>query len=316
MDSTKRKFFFYLFYFTGIFFSYLIYGYFQEKITKTVYISNNARVKFEFPISLVFCLCLSSFLTSLLSNFVIFGKFVVKSEIPIYYFVSCALTYVCAMISSNASLKYVSYPAQVLAKSVKPISVLFIGVLIGRKRYSIHKYIAVFILVLGIVLFFYKPDDSKTNSDSWPIFLLTVSLLFDGFTGGIQDRIKSFYKLEPLVLMLNMNFWSSIALFLVILYTGEVWRFLEFLKLNPRVILQICGAAVTSSIGQLFIFGTIAHMGPLICSIYTTTRKFFTIVISVIIFGNKLMVHQWISTCIVFAGLAYDSFFGKGIKHS
>ena len=33
----------------------------------------------------------------------------------------CSLTYVGAMLSSNASLAYVSYPAQVLAKSCKPI---------------------------------------------------------------------------------------------------------------------------------------------------------------------------------------------------
>ena len=33
----------------------------------------------------------------------------------------CSFTYVGAMLSSNASLAYVSYPAQVLAKSCKPI---------------------------------------------------------------------------------------------------------------------------------------------------------------------------------------------------
>ena len=36
----------------------------------------------------------------------------------------------------------------------------------------------------------------------------------------------------------------------------------------------------------------VSEFGPLPCSIVTTTRKFFTVLASVIMFGNALLTHQ------------------------
>lgn len=63
---------------------------------------------------------------------------------------------------------------------------------------------------------------------------------------------------------------------------------------------------------QYFIFTTITNFGPLTCSIFTTTRKFFTILASVVIFGNALVTRQWAGVLLVFLGLGLDIFLGKG----
>lgn len=47
---------------------------------------------------------------------------------------------------------------------------------------------------------------------------------------------------------------------------------------------------------------TVVSFGPLTCSIVTTTRKFFTILGSVILFGNVITSLQWIGTVLVFLG--------------
>jgi len=47
----------------------------------------------------------------------------------------------------------------------------------------------------------------------------------------------------------------------------------------------------------------------------TTTRKFFTILGSVLIFRHPLTALQWTGTVLVFAGLSLDSAFGKAGKH-
>lgn len=47
---------------------------------------------------------------------------------------------------------------------------------------------------------------------------------------------------------------------------------------------------------------TVVSFGPLTCSIVTTTRKFFTILGSVILFGNVMTSLQWIGTVLVFLG--------------
>ncbi|KRX99453.1 Solute carrier family 35 member B1 [Trichinella pseudospiralis] len=62
---------------------------------------------------------------------------------------------------------------------------------------------------------------------------------------------------------------------------------------------------------KYFIFMTVTEFGPLTCSIATTTRKFFTVLASVIFFQNPLTLRQWIGTVLVFLGLSLDSFYGK-----
>ena len=59
---------------------------------------------------------------------------------------------------------------------------------------------------------------------------------------------------------------------------------------------------------------TVANFGPLTCSIITTTRKFFTILASVLLFGNSLIVRQWFGVVFVFTGLALDTIYGKAKK--
>lgn len=47
---------------------------------------------------------------------------------------------------------------------------------------------------------------------------------------------------------------------------------------------------------------TVVYFGPLTCSIITTTRKFFTILASVILFSNPISGLQWMGTIFVFLG--------------
>lgn len=67
---------------------------------------------------------------------------------------------------------------------------------------------------------------------------------------------------------------------------------------------------------QVFIFITVTSFGPLPCSIITTTRKFFTILASVIIFANPMNSRQWLGTVLVFTGLGLDSVYGKEKKEN
>ncbi len=87
-----------------------------------------------------------------------------------------------------------------------------------------------------------------------------------------------------------------------------------FLSRHPFVILNMLLFSCASAIGQIFIFTTITTFGPLTCSIITTTRKFFTILGSVVLFGNSLITRQWIGVVFVFVGLSIDVYFDKRKK--
>lgn len=64
-------------------------------------------------------------------------------------------------------------------------------------------------------------------------------------------------------------------------------------------------------LGQFFIFLMVANFGPLACSVVTTTRKFFTVLCSVLLFGNVLIARQWLGAVLVFAALFVDMLYGK-----
>jgi UDP-galactose transporter B1 len=67
---------------------------------------------------------------------------------------------------------------------------------------------------------------------------------------------------------------------------------------------------------QFFIYLTVVDFGPLPCSVVTTTRKFFTVLASIIYFGNPATSKQYLGTVLVFGGLALDSWKGKEAKKS
>ena len=99
-----------------------------------------------------------------------------------------------------------------------------------------------------------------------------------------------------------MNLWSCLYLGVGLVATGEIWEFLSFVTRHPSIIWQLASVSAASALGQYFIFMCVSEFGPLPCSLVTTTRKFFTVLGSVIIFGNSLSNRQWMGAALVFTG--------------
>lgn len=296
--------------FFGVFFSYLVYGFTQEKIAKTKFDGE----QFKFFGFLVFIQCIMNATMAAVACRIMGIKLTMR-PVNMYSMLSCS--YMGSMLASNSSLAYISYPMQVLGKSCKPIPVLLLGVLIGRKKYHISKFFNVLLIVAGVALFmFIKKADKKTSESDLSFglgeVLLLVSLTLDGVTGAIQDRLKSHVKITPYGMMFSVNIWSIFILGIGLLtFTNQCSDALGFISRHPEVIYNIIEFGVTSAIGQIFIYQTIAHFGPLTCSIITTTRKFFTILASVVIFGHSLILRQWMGVSLVFLGLSLDIYFSN-----
>jgi len=170
-------------------------------------------------------------------------------------------------------------------------------------------------IVIGVALFMFK--DGKASSKSTEAafglgeILLLVSLTCDGLTGAVQERMKAEHGTKSGHMMKAMNSWSCLYLGIGLLATGEVWTFLAFISRHPAIIWQLASVSVASALGQYFIFMCVSEFGPLPCSLITTTRKFFTVLGSVIIFGNSLINRQWAGAALVFTGLVLDGIYGK-----
>merc|ERR1719427_306164 len=156
-------------------------------------------------------------------------------------------------------------------------------------------------IVLGVALFMYK-DKAGAAAGSVDLdesvlgigeLLLLLSLTCDGLTGAAQERMKTEHKTKSGHMMMSMNKWSIMYLGAALTFTGEGLEFIGFVQRHPAVVWDLATFSVASALGQFFIFMCVSEFGPLPCSIITTTRKFFTVLASVIIFGNSLIPRQW-----------------------
>lgn len=300
----------------GIFVCYFYFGIIQEKITRGRYgdelqEDGTRGEQFTYALALVGVQCICNW---------VFAKamLVVKPQnqdtTPKVYYASSAFTYLLAMISSNMALRWVAYPMQVVAKSAKPIPVMLLGVMFGRKSYTLQKYLFVLLIVVGVVLFMFK--EGKTSSsplekEGLGQLLLIMSLTMDGLTGAVQERMRQHSSPSAQHMMLAMNGWSTLFLVPALLVTGEAMEFVAFATKYPQMLSHLATLALAGAMGQLFIFMMVSSFGALACSVVTTTRKFFTVLCSVLLFGNNLSSRQWMGAVLVFLGLFADMFYGK-----
>ncbi|XP_046397096.1 solute carrier family 35 member B1 homolog [Ischnura elegans] len=298
----------------GIFICYFYFGVIQERITRGKYSSKEGEdeERFTYTLSLVFVQCIANYVFArlLVLNLIPQGEDTTKT----WYYSSSALTYLLGMVSSNMALQWVNFPTQVIAKSCKPIPVMVLGVLLGKKRYLIRKYVFVILIVAGIALFMLKDGKSGPAAEGGigvGEVLLLASLSMDGLTGAVQERMKAEHETRSGHMMLQMNKWSCLFVGIPVVLTGEVVKFSAFVGRHPAVAWHLGSLAVAGAFGQFFILVVVSDFGPLPCSIITTTRKFFTVLGSVLLFGNSLASRQWIGTIFVFTGLFLDAVYGK-----
>ena len=104
--------------------------------------------------SLVFVLCAVNYVYAVVVSALVLKQG--RDETAWSYYAVSSFTYLTAMVTSNKALTWVNYPTQVVGKSCKPIPVMVLGVVIGRKRYPLLKYLFVLTIVAGVALFMYK----------------------------------------------------------------------------------------------------------------------------------------------------------------
>ncbi|KAK5579118.1 hypothetical protein RB653_008797 [Dictyostelium firmibasis] len=306
---------FFIFCVGGIYIFYLLYGLVQEQLNITKFGAEKKVFGFT-----AFLLALQCFFNMLSAWLVSLVNKEPKDNTPFmkYGFVSSLL--VISTFLSNQSIRYISYPTQVLAKSCKPIPVIFMGLLLFKKKYPFLKYIVVIVISLGISLFMLPKASSKKNiqfeghDHLFGNFILFVSLMMDGIMGPFQDNLVRQYKPSATSMMLNTNIWNLFLFSIMAFARGEVGQAIDFILEYPEVIKLIFSFCITSAIGQQFIFLTTNKFGSLNCSTITTTRKFFSILVSIFYFGHSLDNLQWIAICMVFGGLILDLYISYSNK--
>merc|ERR1712232_581722 len=84
---------------------------------------------------------------------------------------------------------------------------------------------------------------------------------------------------------------------------GEFTSGFAYLTSNPEIMNKIAKFAACSAAGQSFIFYTIANFDPLVCTTVTTTRKIFSVLLSIFLKGHVLSVQGWAGIALAVSGI-------------
>ena len=137
------------------------------------------------------------------------------------------------------------------------------------------------------------------------IILLLVSLIMDGLTGMVQDNLKKICKPTVHEFMYFTNL-SGVAISTILgLVSGDIVKGYAFCRENPEVLQNVFIFSLLSAFGQNFIFLTLKNFDALVLTTVTTTRKFFTVLASILFKGNRIESgQQWVAIGLVALGLS------------
>jgi UDP-galactose transporter B1 len=287
----------------GIYGAFLYYGTLQEAVFSYA-ASDGSKFK-----SAWFLQLLEAF-----ANVIIGGVGMVLSGrtvgLPQDMFALSGATQVCAKAFTSLALAAgVSFPVVTLAKSGKMVPVMIGSLLLGGATYTLREYAAVFAIIAGTCIVSMNKKKSSTKaSSSLGIAFIALSLACDGITGGVQKRLKQKsaqlgVKAKPYDFMFWTNLYMGITAAVIALFGGEIQAGLSYCSLNPEIVNKILKFALCSAVGQSFIFYTISNFDPLVCTTVTTTRKVFSVLLSIFLNGHAMSSKGWAGITVASLGI-------------
>lgn len=298
----------------GIYGCYLNYGLLQERI----YARDYSGEKFS---SSAFLVAVQTATNAIVASlFVLAGSFAKPKSFaeaarrakptPYAEYALVALSYLSAMLFSFTALNHMSYPMQALGKSCKMIPVMLMGMVIRRTRYSAREFFCVFLITAGVAAFSFKPSKASSAPTSLlGVALLFASLFMDGVTGPLQERLVARHAPTTHQLMFWQNVASVCWLVVGLAITGEGSRALAFVARHGSegLLFDMGMFSLVSAVGQNFIFYTVRNFSALATTTITTTRKMFTVLLSIFIYKHPMAPRQWAGMALVFFAIGWEA---------
>jgi len=201
--------------------------------------------------------------------------------------------------TSLALANGLSFPVATLAKSGKMAPVMAGSLLLGGATYTLREYLQVAAIIGGTaVVSMGKKKGSGGDNSMMGVFYIVMSLVLDGVTAGFQKRLKTEtakvgVKPKPYDFMFWTNLFMCLTAVVIAGGLGEIASGGQYLLANPEIMSKIGRFSLCSAVGQSFIFYTIANFDPLILSTVTTTRKIFSVLLSIFLKGHSLSFTGW-----------------------
>jgi len=230
-----------------------------------------------------------------------------------HFVISGAAQVLSKSFKSLALANGLSFPIATLAKSGKMAPVMIGSLLLGGASYSLREYLQVAAIIGGtaIVSLGKSGKSDEVTCTLLGVAFIVLSLALDGVTGGVQkglmrDLAQRGAKPRPYDLMYYTNTYMAIVAGVIAFALGEFESGYDYMKVNPEILPMILKFSICSAVGQSFIFFTIAHFDPLVCTTVTTTRKVFSVILSIMLKGHALSFQGWSGVLLASSGIVSD----------
>lgn len=275
--------------FVGLMGSYLTWGLLQERIMTQSYVNSEGKQTFfkdsQFLVfsnrALAFGIAAAYLMTKKQS----------RNRAPLYKYSYASLSNIMSTWFQYEALKFVSFPTQVLAKSCKIIPVMLMGKIVSRAKYEFHEYFTAVLISVGMIFFLMgsatgAPGSSITTITG--VLFLCLYMTFDSFTSNWQGDLFKTYKMTSMEMMCGVNLFSTLFTAASLSIQGGFMESLDFATEHKKFVFDCVILSISSAVGQLFIFYTIATFGPVVFTIIMTVRQATAIILSCIVYDHHI----------------------------
>lgn len=303
--------------FLGLMLSYLTWGILQEKIMTREYIGIDGKTKTFFKDS-QFLVFANRFLAFIIASIYLIARHQTRHRAPLFKYSYASFSNIMSAWLQYEALKYISFPTQVLAKSCKIIPVMIMGRIISRNKYEFYEYIVAGAISVGMIFFLSGSYDQSKNTPITTItglFLLCLYMVFDSFTSNWQSEIFKSYGVNSLQMMCGVNLFSSLFTAASLFVQGGFTEGFEFSSQHPKFLVDCAILSISSAVGQLFIFFTIAKFGAVVFTIIMTLRQAVAILLSCLIYHHQISLLGVFGIFIVFLAIFVRVYSSHRIKN-
>ncbi|XP_046419812.1 adenosine 3'-phospho 5'-phosphosulfate transporter 1 [Neodiprion virginianus] len=289
--------------FSGLQFSYLTWGYLQEKVMTQEYVDTDGnKSRYRDSQFLVF---VNRILAFLMSGLYLLIQRQPRHTTPLYKYTFCSLSNILSSWCQYEALMYVSFPTQVLAKACKIIPVMIMGKIVSRSKYEYYEYVTAVLISIGMTFFMLDSSENKAGGATTVsgVVLLGGYMMLDSFTSNWQNALFTEYSVTSVQMMCGVNMFSCLLTAMSLFQQSSFANSLAFMVKYPAFITDCLLISVCSATGQLYIFYTISNFGAVTFVIIMTIRQGLAILLSCLIYQHKITILGVFGVLLVFGSV-------------
>lgn len=280
-------------------------------------LSNNDS---EYSLGTLITFC--QFLTTTILSIPINSKGFIKPKVPIEkWFLPVALYFITSLLNNLVWQYDISIPTHIIFRSSGTVVTMIVGYLFGNKKYNKHQIISSIIITLGTIKATLPEDKSNLvefNSNFlFGIFILFIACIISAFMGLYGEQIYKTYGNQwqeslfynhflglPLFLFVSPTIYKEIK----IVWNSEPLNF--GLISIPKQVFNLLMNVSTQYLCSKGVNMLAGNTSALTVTVVLLVRKFISLILSVVWYGNSMSSQKMIGAIAVFGGAAYYSLSG------